>query len=171
MKKLFFLFLMAIGQWSMVNGQWSVYVQTPGTLSSLVLSQEADFTVTGTINGTDAKYLRDQVSQGRITSLDLAGVRIVAGGSAYYEDLTTKDDVVPERWMQNCPALTRIVLPESAKEVGAWAFSSCSLKGKLVIPDGVSKLGDDAFSYNGKLDTVVLGSHAKSCHQLRFLPR
>ncbi len=168
MKKLFFLFLMAIGQWSMVNGQWSVYVQTPGTLSSLVLSQEADFTVTGTINGTDAKYLRDQVSQGRITSLDLAGVRIVAGGSAYYEDLTTKDDVVPERWMQNCPALSRIVLPESAKEVGAWAFSSCSLKGKLVIPDGVSKLGDDAFSYNGKLDTVVLGSHTATLSKGAF---
>ena len=106
--------------------------------------------------------------ENRITSLDLAGVRIVAGGSAYYEDLTTKDDVVPERWMQNCPALTRIVLPESVKEVGAWAFSSCSLKGKLVIPDGVSKLGDDAFSYNGKLDTVVLGSHTATLSKGAF---
>ncbi|MBP5360894.1 MAG: leucine-rich repeat protein [Bacteroidaceae bacterium] len=168
MKKLFLLFLIAWCLSITGNAQKAVNVTTPGTLASLILSQEADFTVTGTINGTDAKYLREQVSAGRITSLNLADVRIVAGGSAYYENYTTKDDVVPERWMQNCPSLTHVVLPSSAKEVGAWAFSSTNLKGKLVIPDGVSKLGDDAFSYNSKLDTVVLGSHTATLSRGAF---
>ena len=167
MKRLFFLFLMVNCQWSIVNGQKVVNVTTPGTLSSMILSQESDFTVTGTINSTDAKYLREQVAEGRITSLNMADVKIVAGGQAYYESYTTKDNVVPERWMQNCPALTRVVLPTSATEVGSWAFSSTGLKGKLVIPDGMTKLGEDAFSYT-KLDTVVLGSHTATLNKGNF---
>ena len=153
-----------------MRAQSVIDVSQPGTLASLILSQEADFTVTGTINGTDAKYLRQQVLEGKITSLNLAGVRIVAGGSSYMttedgKQLYTANDVVPERWMQNCPALTRIVLPESAKEVGAWAFSDCNLKGKLVIPDGMGKLNEDAFSYNSKLDSLVLGSHTSTLNK------
>ena len=114
MKKLFLLFLIVNCQLSIVNAQKVVNVTTPGTLASLILSQEADFTVTGTINGSDAKYLREQVSAGRITSLNLADVRIVAGGEPYYENYTTENDVVPQYWMTDCSALTHVVLPSSA---------------------------------------------------------
>ncbi|MBP5360895.1 MAG: leucine-rich repeat protein [Bacteroidaceae bacterium] len=165
MKKFFLLFLIVNCQLSIVNAQKVVNVTTPGTLASLILSQEADFTVTGTINGSDAKYLREQVSAGRITSLNLADVRIVAGGEPYYENYTTENDVVPQYWMTDCSALTHVVLPSSAKEVGTKAFSSSGLKGKLVIPDKVKTVGFDAFAYISKLDTVVLGASVARLQQ------
>ena len=161
MKKTFLFALILNFQFSLFNyvsAQTVVNVSTPGTLSQQILSQEKNLTVTGTINSTDMKYLREQVKEGRLTSLNLADVNIVAGGEAYYENYTTQNNVVPQRWMQNCPGLTHVVLPNSATEVGEWAFSSTSLDGKLVIPDGMTKLGNDAFSYT-KIDTVVLGSH------------
>ncbi|MBO4730887.1 MAG: leucine-rich repeat protein [Bacteroidaceae bacterium] len=165
MKKLLLLFLMAYCQLSFVNGQKVVNVSTPGTLSSLILTQESDFTVTGTINGTDAKYLRQQVVNGHIKSLNLADVKIVAGGDAYYESYTTQDDVVPQYWMADCTGLTHIVLPTSAKEVGMKAFSSSGLKGKVVIPDKVKTVGFDAFAYCNKIDSVVIGSSVASLMQ------
>lgn len=147
------------------SGQSIINVSTPGTLSKLVLSQEKDFTVTGTINGTDAKYLRQQAMEGRITSLNLADVRIVAGGEAYNESYTTEDDVVPQYWMKDCSALTHVVLPLSATQVGDRAFASSGLKGKLVIPDNIRRLGLDAFAYCNNIDTVVIGSRVSKLDQ------
>ena len=142
-----------------------VNVTTPGTLSSLVLSQESDFTVTGSINSTDAKYLREQVVNGKITKLNLADVKIVEGGDPYYDSYTTEDDIVPQYWMADCTGLTHVVLPESAKEIGTKAFSSSGLKGKVVIPDKVKTVNFDAFAYSGKIDSVVIGGSVASLRQ------
>ena len=140
-----FLFLIFFGLCTIVKAQKIVNVSTPGTLAQLVLSQEKDFTVTGTINGTDAKYLREQVQAGHITSLNLADVNIVEGGEAYYDEYTTETNVVPQYWFNDCTSLTALVLPSSVTAVGMKAFSGSGLK-KIIVPDNISNLGFDAFA-------------------------
>ena len=159
-----FLFLIFFGLCTIVKAQKIVNVSTPGTLAQLVLSQEKDFTVTGTINGTDAKYLREQVQAGHITSLNLADVNIVEGGEAYYDEYTTETNVVPQYWFNDCTSLTALVLPSSVTAVGMKAFSGSGLK-KIIVPDNISNLGFDAFAYCSQLDTVILGGRMAQFNQ------
>ena len=56
-----------------------VHVEEAGTLSSLFATEDGELQVTGSINGTDVKYLRQQIEEGAVTSLDLSEVRIVSG--------------------------------------------------------------------------------------------
>ena len=65
---------------------WSadtIHVATAGTLSSLMGTTGKQIKLTGFINGSDVKFLREQINGGKVTSLDLSDVRIVAGGLAY----------------------------------------------------------------------------------------
>ena len=70
-------------------GAWAgseVHVETAGTLSSLLTTTERELKITGAINGTDVKYLRELIDAGTVTILDLSEVNIVKGGSAYFTD-------------------------------------------------------------------------------------
>ena len=52
-----------------------------------------------------------------------------------------------------------LTLPSKLTEISAYCFYGCPFTGDLVIPDGVKKISDDAFSdckFNGRL---TLGSH------------
>ena len=59
-----------------------IYVETAGTLQSLLTSTEQELKVTGVINGSDIKYIRQLVTVGTVKKLDWSGVRIVSGGQA-----------------------------------------------------------------------------------------
>ena len=61
----------------------TIHVETAGTLSSLLETTQRQLKLTGFINGTDVKFLREKITAGKVTKLDLADVRIVAGGEAY----------------------------------------------------------------------------------------
>ena len=66
---------------------WSatdVNVAKAGTLSALLqdVTLEKELKLSGSINGTDVKFIRELLTAGKITKLDLAEVRIVKGGVA-----------------------------------------------------------------------------------------
>ena len=54
-----------------------------------------------------------------------------------------------------------ITLPETVKEIGASAFTSCSRLQKINIPEGVTKIGSSAFANCAKLKQLVLPSGLK----------
>ena len=54
-----------------------------------------------------------------------------------------------------------IILPETVKEIGANAFTSCSRLQKINIPEGVTKIGSSAFANCAKLKQLVLPSGLK----------
>ena len=62
--------------------------QNPGWLSSKIpfKNQESvkNLTVTGYINGTDIKFIRELINNRALTHLDLTNTNIVAGGENYY---------------------------------------------------------------------------------------
>ena len=70
--------------------------QTPGWLSSKIpFADQAtvkNLKVTGYLNGTDIKFIRELTELRNVVHLDLSDANIVAGGDAYYSSYVTKDD-------------------------------------------------------------------------------
>ena len=141
------------------NSLWAVTevnVETAGTLSTLLSNPDKEVKVTGFINGTDIKYLRQLVTAGTVTSLDWSDVRIVSGGEAYYGSYTTTDDVIGVEMFYQCSKLQAMVLPTTVTSIKKSAFASTGLK-SIDIPNSVRSVGEDAFAYCGSLATVVIG--------------
>ena len=141
-----------------------VNVEKAGTLSSLLPSSDSKLKVTGVINGSDVKYLRQLVTEGGVTSLDLSDVRIVSGGTAYYESFKTEDDVIGQSMFKDCTKLRTVVLPTTVNAILANAFSGSGLR-SVDIPNSVARLGGDAFAYCNSLATVVIGSRVSKLDQ------
>lgn len=141
-----------------------INVEKAGTLSTLLTTSDATLKVTGSINGTDLKLIREWVSAGTVTSLDLSGVKIVSGGVAYTGSYKTEDDVIGESLFQDCSKLKNILLPTNIKGIKACAFSGTGIT-KVDIPNSVTSLGGDAFAYCSSLATVVIGSKVKRFDQ------
>ncbi|MBQ7179722.1 MAG: leucine-rich repeat protein [Bacteroidaceae bacterium] len=147
-----------------LRAQDEVFVEKAGTLSSLLTGSETKLKLTGSINGTDVKYLRQLTNEKSLTSLDLSEVKIVNGGVAYYESYKTAADVIGECMFTECKKLREVVLPTSVGTIGKNAFSRSGLR-KVDIPNNVSRLGMDAFAYCSSLATVVIGSRVSQLDQ------
>ena len=111
----------------------SINVTTPGELSNLlpdsVASQITALKVSGKINSSDLKVLRNMASldveghstNGNLVYLDMHDAQIVEGGEPYlYKhpndscvSMTTKNDVLPESAFYGSETLKTIILPEN----------------------------------------------------------
>ena len=141
-----------------------VHVDKAGTLSTLLTTSESTLKITGSINGTDVKYLLELIKAGTVTNLDISEAAIVKGGSAYFENYTTDDDVIGHSMFKECKNLKTIELPATIYSIQANAFSGSGLR-KIDIPNSVSSLGGDAFAYCSSLDSVTMGRRVTSLGQ------
>ena len=124
----------------------AIHVATAGTLPNLISKEEKylikELTLTGELNGTDIRFIRDMAgvdmeqqtnefdysniaTNGRLKFLDLSNVKIVEGGTHYYMELLssgsevwpnftyTSNDVISERMFWDCHALEELILPSS----------------------------------------------------------
>ncbi len=146
------LCLAQINAWAVTE----VNVTTAGTLSSLLTSTDAELKVTGVINGSDIKFIRQLVTDGTVTQLDWSGVKIVAGGEAYFESFKTQDNVIDEKMFSDCANLQSMVLPTTLTSILGNAFSRTGLK-QIDIPNSVIRIGNDAFAYCNSLQKVIIG--------------
>ena len=144
-----------------------INVETAGTLSSILTSTDSELKVTGYINGSDIKYIRSLVNNGKVVSLDWSEVHIVAGGEAYTESYTTKNDVIGEKMFYGFSKLVAITLPATITSIQNNAFANTGLK-KIEIPNSVVSVGEDAFAYCGSLATVVIGKKVKTLSKGTF---
>ena len=156
-------FLLGENAWSADT----IHVATAGTLSSLMESAGRLVKLTGFINGTDVKFLRERINANKLTKLDLADVRIVSGGEAYNESYTTTNDVLGDYMFADCSKLTSITLPTTIVDIGRYAFSKTGIT-KVEIPDGVTHLGHASFADCGSLKTVVIGRRVSILNQAVF---
>ena len=156
-----FLFFCSIGNaWAATE----VHVETAGTLSTLLTTCETAVKITGSINGTDIKYIRELINNNKVTELDLSKASIVSGGEKYDGSNSTEDDIIGPSMFNGFSKLKAIELPEKITEIKSYAFTNSGLR-KINIPDGVSRIGNDAFAQCGSLDTVILGRRATSLNQ------
>jgi hypothetical protein len=138
-----------------------VHVEKAGTLSSLLTSTDKQLKLSGSINGTDIKFIRELISAGTVISLDLDAVRIVAGGEAYTGSFTTEDNAIGEEMFYGLSKLQTIVLPSTITSIKKNAFAKTGIK-KVDIPNSVYSLGEDAFAYSKSLASAVIGKRVKS---------
>lgn len=168
MKKVVFVLLMMMVSIVLADNAKAdnVTVTTAGTLSSKLSNTATSATITGPLNGTDFKYLRELVSTKSLSSIDLTNVQIVAGGVAYDGTHYTEDNVFGEEvffnGMSNANGfnrLTSLKLPTSITKIGKAAMARCNGITEIVIPDKVEEVGMDAFAYMTGLKTVTIGEN------------
>ena len=106
---------------------------------SLPISQ-----ISGPINGTDIKFLREKINNGPLTTLDLSEARIVKGGEAYDGSNQTENNVIGQGMFYECAKLRAIELPTTVTAIKSTAFASTGLV-EVDIPNSVLSVGGDAF--------------------------
>lgn len=125
----------------------TIQMDEAGTLPSKIPADKkdliTDLTITGPINGTDIRFIREMIGKdkedhntsGKLTRLNLSNARIVEGGNYYVvfglnfgdgEYYETSDDVIGGYMFYYCKQLTELFLPESIKAIAPHAFESCT---------------------------------------------
>ncbi len=144
-----------------------VHMTSPGSLADSLTAAVIKAVISGPINGTDVKTLRRLMNEEHLQSLDLSEAYIVSGGEAYYESFTTTPDVIGSEMFHNCHSLVSIQLPQEITAIKTQAFSRTGLK-EVVIPDGVTTIGYDAFAYCDQLAEVTIGPYVEKIEQGGF---
>lgn len=153
-------FFMLLAMASAVKAE-NVHVAVAGTLPQLLADKQntvTELTLTGELNGTDFIFIRNM---GALVTLDMGGARIVAGGDAYYGDCKTENDRITyalfcKGWIPDFTMpVEKIVLPQGITYIGQNAFYGLGSLKEVVIPEGVTKIDDGAFNTTG-LTSVTL---------------
>ena len=152
----------------------TIHVATAGTLPDLISKDEkyqiVELTITGELNGTDFRLIRDMAgvgikeksdhyfvgsTNGKLVSLDLTDANIVGGGSPYLE-IT---DVVFSR------SLTRSGMDYSYYTEDDCISPGLFYKTRLVsikIPKSVTSIGNGAFSACSSLTSISIPNSVTS---------
>lgn len=125
--------------------------QYPGWLSSKIPFKDQasvqNLTVTGYINGTDVKFIRELINNRQLSHLDLSDANIVAGGDAYCVDSKVSYKIYKDN------------------TIGSYMFTT-GYNSKLTylsLPKSVTKIDlDNRIDYcDDNLDTLVIGGDLK----------
>jgi len=158
----------------------TVNVQTAGTLSSLIPTSDkyqiTNLTVTGDLNGTDIRYIREMAGSdvdgnstlGKLSVLDLSGANIVTGGSSYYSDYTTSLNEIGIAAFTGCTGLTSVTIPNSVTFIRNYAFLNCMGLTSIITPNSVTSIGNFAFSGCSGLTSVTISNSVRSIGNTTF---
>ena len=138
------------------NGINPFTVRVKGTLEELVPKTAIDtittITVTGRLSGKDISFLRDSL---KANVINLSGASIVEGPGIYYGDYTTEDNIIGVRMFYNIDAGT-IIMPNTAVEIGNYAFYQNTKLTKAVIGSNTTLIGSYAFSGCSALERITI---------------
>lgn len=137
-------------------------------LLKLVPSQIESLTLTGPINGTDFKAIRDLKE---LEYLDLSNCKLVGGGRSY----TIIDHRVKKRCiakadelsdyllvhMEGCKEYKEVILPEGLNRIGKFALAGHNALKTITIPDSIADIDDSAFDCCCGLIKIDLGKNLK----------
>lgn len=160
---------------TVIRDSLSVVVDTVGTLAEKIgdrASSVQKLTVSGPIDATDVTTIRSLSS---LLSLDLKGATICGGDSTYTYNNTQYrlyDNVIGQNMFRGT-SLSEIVLPDSITEIDDNAFqgltgSSSNYFESIIIPEGVTRLGESVFYECTRLTNVELPSTLKIIEERTF---
>lgn len=167
----------------------TIQMDEAGTLPSKIPADKkdliTDLTITGPINGTDIRFIREMIGKdkedhntsGKLTRLNLSNARIVEGGNYYVvfglnfgdgEYYETSDDVIGGYMFYYCKQLTELILPESIKAIAPHAFESCTGLKSIIIPPGVKKIQKAVFTRCSNMTTISLPQNLEELGESAF---
>lgn len=88
-------------------------------------------------------------------TVTLEGTILTVSGSGAMGDYGNPED---QPWHGNRSSITSIVIEDGVTRIGDEAFSGCTNLASVTIPDGVTSIGDGAFDGCTNLTTVNIGS-------------
>ncbi len=115
--------------------------------------------ISGEVNGTDIRFLKEVFSLGIITDLDIIDATIVNGGSAYYKTYTTENDVIGRAMFMGAKSLKTLQLPKTAKKIESESLDSCVGLKKITIPDNVTEVSN--INHCTNLREIHIGANVK----------
>ena len=131
-------------------------VRLKGTLEELIPQEVKDtmttITLGGRICGNDIIFMRDSL---KLNVIDMSKARIVEGPGKYNSNYTTTDDVIGTRLFQDMDA-QKVILPETAKEIGDYAFNLNKTVSSVIIGENVTSIGNSAFNGCIALETLTI---------------
>ena len=134
-----------------------------GTLASRIPMDQMmgikSLTISGELNGTDIRFIREMATNGLLTSLDIQETDIVAGGEYYYDKYSTEIDVIGIDMFYRCNINT-IKLPKSIKKIETRAFVHTKIE-SVDIPISCREVGYFVFGYCPKLKSVHLSTNVE----------
>ena len=144
--------------------QKTVILSDAGLLSSKLSDEEklnlTSLRIEGPLNGDDIKLLRQMTGclyfdqTGVLENLDLSKASIVSGGSAYYSQEYTTDNVIGKNMFYSSK-LNKISLPTNITSIGESAFNNSNIS-TIVVPNSVTSIGSSAFMDCTNLETCIL---------------
>lgn len=179
-QSLMWLFLSFSSQAQIVSR--TIHIEKAGTLSTLIPSKDKylieELILSGNINGTDIKYIREMtgggeycdMTNGKLIKLNLEDVNIVAGGIPYiwqkYDG--TENNCVSDYMFYDLEQLNSIILPRNTIAIGVGTFNLCTGLKSVNIGNNVSTICRDAFSYCPELTTVTIPESVTSIGESAF---
>lgn len=160
---------------NLITEQITIKLEKAGTLPDRIADNKkyriTNLKIVGEINGTDVVLLRDMAgcdekdapSDGNLANLDLSEAKIVEGGKeyGYYQTSNTSENKIGYRFFYKCEALQNVILPLGITDIGNNAFQYCSGLTSIAIPSGVTFIGGSAFSGCSSLTSIDLPSGIK----------
>jgi hypothetical protein len=134
--------------------QTTFHVKKAGTLPTLIAESRkyeiTELTLTGNLNGTDIRYIREMAGvgvdyQGKLTTLNLSDANIVSGGDAYWSSYYTSNKAIGDYAFRDCRSLILVIIPNNVTSIGKAAFMNCPKLASIIIPNGVTSIGEWAF--------------------------
>ena len=152
MKRLLFILIsLSVAYNSFAELSITLNVENAGSLSTMIASSRKNeitsLTLTGNLNGSDIKYIREMAgagykgssTNGQLSFLDISNVNIVKGGDYYAFEHTaaaigytdkkyyTSDNTITPFMFDDCYRLKTLLLPNSVTKIEANAFYNTSV--------------------------------------------
>ena len=116
-------------------------------ITDAMVDDVVDLTIKGTINSYDIIVLNQKMPI--LQNLDLSEATIVACDYRYYSSSHTEDNTLGSCMFYQKVSLRKIILPSNiVGTIGNSAFEGCINLTSITIPEGITKIGDKAFTTN-----------------------
>ena len=173
----------------------TIHVATAGSLPDLISESEKytieELTLTGELNGTDFRLLRDMAgnnylgeeTQGKLSKLDISEAKIVTGGDKYLDTKSisysgsilngsfvfsvNNNDVIPRYVFCQCK-INSIRIPNSILSIEEYAFWGCRFLSSITIPNSVASIDSYAFDYCSGLTSITIPNSVTSIGSYAF---
>jgi len=150
----------------------SLHVESAGALSALLgenANQITDLTLTGTLNGSDFKAIREM---GNLSTLNLADVNTVTGGDPIYRYgpfySNSRKDEITQYTFYGLKKLTSVITPNNATAIGVFAFYLCPNLTSVTIGNSVITIEDFVFANSPRLQTMTIPDNVTSIGNYTF---
>lgn len=145
-------------------------------LSGITLTNINALKVTGTLNETDFKYIRENLTA--LEVLDLSGTNMTVFPNralAFYngENTTLKEVILPEGLISieeaafaHCTALEKLNVPSTVNTLGRWILENTKVT-SFTIPQGVTEIPASCF-YGSAITTINIPPSVKTIGNWAF---